>query len=85
MQSRFIAWIYNTSINYLHRQGFDIRCTGVSLNKELDKYELTFTYQAQSIIESFSRVDLEHSVRPEPIIKYICNKANHKLIFGEID
>lgn len=85
MQSRLVQWIYNTSINYLHRQGFEIRCTGARLNKELDKYELIFTYQAREIIEQFPRVDLEHAIRPEPIIKYLCNKANHMLVNGEVE
>lgn len=82
MQSRFVQWLYNTSINYLHRERFDIRCTGVKLNKETDQYELTFTYQAKSIIEKFSRIDLENCHRPEPVVKYICNRANHQLLFG---
>ena len=85
MQSRFVIWIYNTSINYLHRQGLSIRCTNVKLNKQTDEYELSFTYQAKEIVESFSRVELEHCHRPEPVVKYLCNRANHKLVFGGID
>lgn len=85
MQARFVQWIYNTSINYLQREKFDIRCTGVKLNKETDQYELTFTYHAKDIVESFSRVDLENCHRPEPVVKYICNKANHRLVFGEVE
>lgn len=85
MKTHFSVWVYNTSINYLYRQGLAIRCTGVKLSKESDKYELTFTYQANSIVETFSRIELDHCPRPEPIIKYLCNKANHRLVFGEIE
>lgn len=82
MQSKFVMWVYNTSINYLHRQRLAIRCTNVKLNQETDRYELYFTYQAKEIIESFSRIDLEHAHRPEPIVKYLCNRANQQLVKG---
>ena len=81
----FSYWIHKTAINYLDRQGLDIRCTKVEVDEAGKNYNLTFTYQCVDLVESFNKVDLEFADRPEPIIKYICNKANHVLTMKGVD
>lgn len=70
---------YLMALDYIAKQRYDIRCLAVGLDKANRLYAFSFASSANMIAQTFDQKSLEFAIHPEPIVKYLVNKANYAL------
>lgn len=69
-------------MDYIHKQRYDIRCMAVGLDEESNLYAFSFASGLDMVAEVMDSKTLEFAIHPEPIVKFLVNKANYALTQG---